>query len=74
MASTGAVLGVIVADFVYDTVIKHAEGWINPDEYQAVQVNVKESSMAAWMQLTDPAPGTYWLRDALKRNRAPMTA
>lgn len=65
MASTDAVLGITVSDFVYETVIKHAEGWINPGEYGAVQVNVKESSIPAWMHLTDVGPGTTWLRNEL---------
>jgi class 3 adenylate cyclase len=54
MASTGASLGIIVSDFVYETAIKHAEGWADPDKYEAVQANVKESSIPAWMELIDP--------------------
>jgi CRP-like cAMP-binding protein len=54
MATTGASLGIIVSDFVYETVIRHAEGWINPDEYGAAWVNVKESAVPAWIW-TQPA-------------------
>lgn len=70
MASTGAVFGIIVSDFVYETVIKHAEGWITPDEYAAVHVNVKESSIFAWMNLTGLAPGAPTHRGALKTEPA----
>ena len=55
MASSGASLGIIASDFVYETAIKHAEGWADPDHYEAVQANVKESSIPAWMQIIDPA-------------------
>lgn len=55
MASSGASLGIIASDFVYETAIKHAEGWADPDKYKAVQANVKESSIPAWMQIIDPA-------------------
>lgn len=46
-------LGIIASTFVYDSVIKHAAGLLDPARYSAVQVDVKESSMSAWMQLID---------------------
>jgi class 3 adenylate cyclase len=55
MASSGASLGIIASDFVYETAIKHAEGWADPDKYKAVLANVKESSIPAWMQIIDRA-------------------
>ena len=55
MASSGASLGIVASDFVYETAIKHAEGWADPDKYKAVQANVKESRIPAWMQIIDPA-------------------
>lgn len=57
MARSGASLGIIASEFVYDTVIRHAEGWTDPNQYVAVQATVKESSVPAWMQLIDAAPG-----------------
>lgn len=68
MTSTGASLGIIVSDFVYETVIRHAEGWINPDEYGAAWVNVKESAILAriWMlPTTSLPPAAPRIRDAL---------
>lgn len=52
--STGASLGIIASDFVYDTAIRQVEGWIDPDRYEAVLVAVKETSIPAWMRLIDP--------------------
>jgi hypothetical protein len=54
MASSRASLGIITSDFVYDTAIKHAGGWTDPDRYMSVQAIVKESSIPAWMRLIDP--------------------
>ena len=57
MAASGASLGVIASTFVYETVLRHS-----PDMsgYSQVQVNVKESSLLAWVRLFGPAlPG--WL-------------
>lgn len=51
MASAGATLGTIVSTFVYETAIRQAEGLIDVDEYKMVEVNVKESSVTAWMRL-----------------------
>lgn len=54
MASAGAVLGIIVSAFVYETAIRQPDGWIGPGEYHPVEVNVKESRIPAWMRLVDP--------------------
>jgi class 3 adenylate cyclase len=51
MAETGANLGIIVSEFVYDTAIRQADGPVDPARYIPVQANVKESSIPAWMQL-----------------------
>lgn len=56
MASTAARLGIVVSEFVYETAIRHAEGWTDPEKYESVQVTVKETRTRAWMQLVDPAP------------------
>lgn len=53
MAETGANLGIIVSEFVYETAIGQAGGPVNPAHYIPVQANVKESSIPAWMQLID---------------------
>jgi class 3 adenylate cyclase len=54
MASTGASLGIIASTFVYETAIKHADGWMGRDGYSPVEAKVKESSTHAWITLIDP--------------------
>lgn len=51
LARTGAHLGVIVSEFVYDSVIKHAPGYVDPNQYRQLRFRVKESNLAAWMYL-----------------------
>lgn len=51
LARTGAHLGVIVSAFVYDSVVKHAPGYVDPNQYQQLRFRVKESNLAAWMNL-----------------------
>ena len=56
---SGANLGLIVSNFVYETVIKHGAGSIEPDGYGHVPVNVKETRLTAWIKLVDPAPHVF---------------
>lgn len=56
MASTDASLGIMISTFVFETTIRQAEGWADPDTFQAVAVNVKESRGRAWMRLFTQAP------------------
>jgi CRP-like cAMP-binding protein len=51
LAGSGADLGLIVSEFVYDSVVKHAPGGIDPEAYQGVDVEVKETSTKAWIHL-----------------------
>jgi CRP-like cAMP-binding protein len=53
MDASRAGLGVIASTFIYETAIRHT-----PDlaGYRELQVNVKESSLQAWMKLFSPAP------------------
>ncbi len=51
LARTGAQLGVIVSPFVYESVIRHSPGNVNPDQYRQLRFRVKESNLAAWMYL-----------------------
>jgi CRP-like cAMP-binding protein len=54
MAASGASLGIIVSEFVYDTAIKHSWEWAEPAGYAMVEATVKESRILAWMRLIDP--------------------
>jgi class 3 adenylate cyclase len=51
LARTGARLGVIVSPFVYESVIKHSPGNVDPNQYRQLRFRVKESNLAAWMYL-----------------------
>ena len=47
----GAILGVIVSPFVYETHIKPGGSFLDPADFTQVPVRVKEARGAAWMQL-----------------------
>ena len=53
LARMAADLGVIVSSFIYDSVIKHAPGFVDPDKYRHLRFRVKESNATAWMYLSD---------------------
>jgi len=55
LAETGADLGVIASTFVYESVIRHRPGAVEPADYRQIQLAVKESNLAAWMWLSAPA-------------------
>jgi hypothetical protein len=51
LAATGADLGFIASAHVYDTVIRHTVGLVDPTAYRRVRVSVKESTITSWMYL-----------------------
>lgn len=54
MIATGATLGIIASEFVYETAIRHAAESMNVNEYSLVSVNVKESSIPGWIWFYGP--------------------
>jgi CRP-like cAMP-binding protein len=66
MAETGAALGIIAAEFVYETAIRHAPELIDINGYRRVEVAVKETSVPGWMHLTDTSAPAPRLRDPLR--------
>lgn len=55
MASEGAILGVIVSDFVYEAAVRQGSDFVDPACYRSVTVTVKEiRSLPAWMELVVP--------------------
>ncbi|MQY07036.1 hypothetical protein [Actinomadura macrotermitis] len=52
LAETGADLGFIASAFVYDTVLRHRPGDLDPGDFQSVQVAVKEARLTGWMRLS----------------------
>lgn len=53
LARTAADLGVIVSPFIYESVIKHGPGFVDPAKYRRLKFRVKETNAAAWMYLSD---------------------
>ncbi|WP_019632287.1 cyclic nucleotide-binding domain-containing protein [Actinomadura atramentaria] len=51
MAATGADLGFITSEFVYDAVLADGVGGLAPARFTRVPVEVKEARMTAWMRL-----------------------
>jgi CRP-like cAMP-binding protein len=45
-------LAFIASNHVFDTVIRHAPGLVDPDLFRSVRFRVKESEMAAWMYVS----------------------
>jgi class 3 adenylate cyclase len=66
MEKSGATLGIIASEFVYETAIRHAAGSIGSNGYELVNVIVKESSIPGWMQLIDPSPPEQQPGDPLR--------
>jgi hypothetical protein len=54
-AATRCELGFVVSDRLYDDVIRHGPGLIDPDLYDAISVSLKETEARAWVHFP---PGT----------------
>jgi hypothetical protein len=54
LSRSRANLGLIVSDYFYDTIIKHAFEGIDPSQYLRVDVQVKETATKAWISLPSP--------------------
>jgi len=48
-AATRCELGFVVSDRLYDDVIRHGSGLIDPDLYDAINVSLKETEARAWV-------------------------
>ncbi|MGI5322499.1 cyclic nucleotide-binding domain-containing protein [Actinomadura nitritigenes] len=57
VAETGADLAFVTSEFVYDTVVAPAPGFMDPGRYTRIRVRVKESSLSAWLTLEG---GSSW--------------
>ncbi|HEY7488963.1 MAG TPA: hypothetical protein VH912_31275 [Streptosporangiaceae bacterium] len=57
LAQTQSCLGFIASDFVYDRVIKHRPGPVDPAGYQKIRCRLKGSRFIAWIYLSAPAGG-----------------
>jgi CheY-like chemotaxis protein len=54
-AETGADLGIIISDFVYDRFIRHLPRQLAPNTYQRIEDGVKEREFTAWICIMGPA-------------------
>jgi len=64
MEASRASLGIIASTFIYETVIRHIQSLSG---YSEVRVDVKESSLAAWMRLFGPVVPPQGGRPAISR-------
>jgi hypothetical protein len=54
---TGADVALIASERVYEDVIRHGLGLVDPGDYQRVEVQVKETAVPAWIRVPGmPAP------------------
>ncbi|RKS68128.1 Cyclic nucleotide-binding domain-containing protein [Actinomadura pelletieri DSM 43383] len=51
LAATGADLGFIASTFVYESVIAHGPGHVNPAEYEPISCTVKKLRIEGWVHL-----------------------
>ncbi|MEU8804169.1 cyclic nucleotide-binding domain-containing protein [Spirillospora sp. NPDC048819] len=51
LAATGADLGFIASQFVYESVITHSAGHVNPAEYEPISCRVKKLKTEGWIHL-----------------------
>jgi|SRR6266508_98781 len=51
LATTCADLAFVASAHVYDTVIRHATGLVEPTAYRRIRMRVKESMITSWMHL-----------------------
>ncbi|MFD0901106.1 effector-associated domain 2-containing protein [Actinomadura sediminis] len=48
---SGMALAVVVSQRVYDDVVRHGPGLVDPDEYRPIGIAVKETEGAAWVRV-----------------------
>ncbi|MBE1531729.1 cyclic nucleotide-binding domain-containing protein [Actinomadura algeriensis] len=56
LAVTGADLGVIASDFVYESYIAHSPGYVDGSVYEPLTCKVKETEVSGWMHLLGDPP------------------
>ena len=64
LVDIGASLGIIASQFIYDTVIRRGYEGIDPALFALVQVDVKESSFPAWVQIISDQTRDHGLYEA----------
>ncbi|MGI8333619.1 cyclic nucleotide-binding domain-containing protein [Actinomadura scrupuli] len=69
LVSSDADLGFIASQFVYDTVVKHSPGQVDPKDFQWVMVQVKEAKLRAWLSLFGAIRGAISPREFTANRR-----
>ncbi|MGI8329933.1 effector-associated domain 2-containing protein [Actinomadura scrupuli] len=54
LRASGSHLALIVSQQVYDDVVRHGRGLIDPGEYHKVGISVKETASTAWIRVPGP--------------------
>ena len=54
VAANHANLGIVVSDFIYQSVIRHADVLSDPGAFTEIDVIVKEATLRGWTQMVDP--------------------
>jgi hypothetical protein len=49
--ATASTLGLVTSDYVYDDVIRHCSGDIDPDDYHSIEVMEQETPGRAWVRI-----------------------
>jgi hypothetical protein len=57
LRDSGAGVGLVVSQRVYEDVVRHGPGLVDPGEYVSITVEVKETAGAAWIRVPGAAPG-----------------
>ncbi|MFF0518667.1 hypothetical protein ACFYTC_08215 [Actinomadura nitritigenes] len=57
VAAAETAIAVIVSRRVYDDVVRHGRGLVDPDDYYRVEVEVKETEGEAWIMVPGMRPG-----------------
>lgn len=60
LAATGAQLAFITSETLFDAVVRHGQGEIDPDTFQETTVEVKETHARAWIHLPGMGPARQW--------------
>ncbi|WP_119730587.1 hypothetical protein [Thermomonospora amylolytica] len=66
---SGGELAFIASDYFYDSVVRHAEGTVDPAAFWPVTVEVKQTRARGWVHLPHSPAGTPALREAAAPTR-----
>ncbi|TNY37462.1 hypothetical protein [Thermomonospora catenispora] len=71
LADSGGEAALIVSDYFYDSVVRHAGGPVDPAAFWPVTVEVKQTRTRGWVHLPHSPAGTPALREAASLRPVP---